>query len=63
MAPTILSSREFKDDPARARKVANRGPVIITNKGRPAYVLLTLGDYLRLVEDVAKLVHPPPSKG
>ncbi|MBI5939379.1 MAG: type II toxin-antitoxin system Phd/YefM family antitoxin [Caulobacterales bacterium] len=63
MAPTILSSREFKDDPAGARKVANRGPVIITDKGRPAYVLLTLGDYLRLVEDVAKLVHPPPSKG
>lgn len=49
MAPTTLSSREFKDDPAKARQAANRGPVIITERRRPAYVLLTIDDYRRLV--------------
>ena len=36
----ILTSREFNQDVARAKRAANEGPVIITDRGRPAYVLM-----------------------
>ena len=35
-----LTSREFNQDVARAKRAANAGPVIITDRGRPAYVLM-----------------------
>lgn len=38
---TTLSSREFNQDTSRAKKAAQEGPVIITDRGRPAHVLLT----------------------
>jgi len=48
MAQTTLSSREFNQDTSRAKKAAHRGPVIITDRGRPSHVLLTIEDYRRL---------------
>ena len=48
MAVTTLSSREFNQDTSGAKKAARRGPVFITNRGRPAHVLLTIEDYRRL---------------
>jgi prevent-host-death family protein len=48
MAVTTLTSREFNQDTGRAKKAAMRGPVIITDRGRPAHVLLTIDDYRRL---------------
>lgn len=48
MAVTTLSSREFNQDTSRAKKAARRGPVFITDRGRPAHVLLTIEDYRRL---------------
>jgi prevent-host-death family protein len=48
MAITTLSSREFNQDIGRAKKAATKGPVIITDRGRPAHVLLTIGDYQKL---------------
>jgi prevent-host-death family protein len=48
MAVTTLTSREFNQDTSRAKKAARRGPVFITNRGRPAHVLLTIEDYRRL---------------
>ena len=45
---TTLSSREFNQDTSRAKKAAAKGPVIITDRGRPAHVLLTIGDYQKL---------------
>ena len=44
----VLSSREFNQDVARAKRAANDGPVIITDRGRPAYVLMRHDDYQRL---------------
>ena len=44
----ILSSREFNQDIARAKRAANEGPVIITDRGRPAYVLMRHETYQRL---------------
>lgn len=48
MAVTKLTSREFNQDTGRAKKAARRGPVFITDRGRPAHVLLTIDDYQRL---------------
>jgi prevent-host-death family protein len=45
---TKISSREFNQDSARAKKAAKMGPVFITDRGKPAHVLLSIEDYLRL---------------
>ncbi len=48
MAITTLSSREFNQDTGRAKKAAKDGPVFITDRGRPAHVLLSIEEYLKL---------------
>ncbi len=48
MTITTLSSREFNQDASRAKKAANDGPVFITDRGKPAHVLLNIQDYQRL---------------
>jgi prevent-host-death family protein len=48
MAITTLTSREFNQDTSRAKKAAERGPVFITMRGRPAHVLLSIEEYRRL---------------
>lgn len=48
MRVTKLSSREFNQDVGRAKRAAKRGPVVITDRGEPAYVLLRHADYCRL---------------
>jgi prevent-host-death family protein len=45
--PTI-TSREFNQDVARAKRAAKEGPVIITDRGQPAYVLMRHETYRRL---------------
>jgi prevent-host-death family protein len=45
---TTLSSREFNQDTGRAKTASRNGPVFITDRGRPAHVLLTFEDYQRL---------------
>ncbi|MEX1164569.1 MAG: type II toxin-antitoxin system Phd/YefM family antitoxin [Nitriliruptor sp.] len=46
---TTISSREFNQDTSGAKKAAGRGPVYITDRGRPAHVLLAYEDYERLI--------------
>ncbi len=48
MAITTLSSREFNQDTSRAKKAARKGPVFITDRGRPAHVLLTIAEYQKI---------------
>ena len=48
MTVTTLTSREFNRNDARAKQAAKAGPVFITDRGRPAYVLLGIEDYRRL---------------
>ena len=48
MSMTTFSSREFNQDTSGAKKAAKRGPVIITDRGRPAHVLLSIEQYQRL---------------
>lgn len=56
MAVTTLSSREFNQDTSRAKQAAARGPVFITDRGRPAHVLLTIEDYQKLSGSQASIV-------
>lgn len=53
---TTLSSREFNHDASRAKKAAKDGPVFITDRGRPAHVLLSIEEYLRLTGGAASIV-------
>lgn len=43
--PTTLTSREFNHHTARAKRAAQEGPVFITDRGRPALVLMTIDAY------------------
>lgn len=43
---TIVSSREFNRDTAAAKRAAVHGPVTITDRGRPAFVLQTYEDFV-----------------
>jgi hypothetical protein len=49
MTTTQISSREFNQDTSGAKKAAERGPVYITDRGRPAHVLLTFDAYEALL--------------
>lgn len=49
MSMTTLSSREFNQDIGRAKRSADEGPVVITDRGTPAYVLLRHDAYRALV--------------
>ena len=46
---TQMSSREFNQDTSGAKKAAENGPVYITDRGRPAHVLMTFDAYEELV--------------
>ena len=48
MAMTTISSRELNQDTARAKRAARKGPVFITDRGRPAHVLLSIKQYEKL---------------
>ena len=48
MTITTLSSRELNQDVTRAKKATKGGPVFITDRGKPAHVLLSFADYQRL---------------
>lgn len=48
MTITTFSSRELNQDVTRAKKASQAGPVFITDRGKPAHVLLSIEDYQRL---------------
>ena len=56
MLITTLSSREFNQDSSRAKKAAQKGPVFITDRGRPAHVLLTIDQYRQLTGGATSLI-------
>lgn len=45
---TTLTSREFNQDLGRAKRAAEHGPVVVTDRGKPAHVLLSYEEYQRL---------------
>ncbi|MFA5664338.1 type II toxin-antitoxin system Phd/YefM family antitoxin [Castellaniella sp.] len=72
MTITTLSSRELNQDVTRAKKAAKSGPVFITDRGKPAHVLLSIEEYQRLTKqrrniadslampDIADIEFEPP---
>ena len=48
MPVTTVSSRAFNQDASGAKKASKGGPVFITDRGRPAYVLLSIEEYRKL---------------
>lgn len=56
MAATTVSSREFNQDTSGAKKAAAKGPVFITDRGRPAHVLLTFEQYQKLAGAEVNLI-------
>lgn len=48
MATTNLTSRELNHDVGRAKKAAEAGPVVITDRCRPSHVLMTYREFERL---------------
>ena len=48
MSIHTYSSRTFTRDVGAAKRAAAKGPVFITDRGRPAFALLKIEDYYRL---------------
>lgn len=78
MTITTISSRDFNQDVSQAKRAAEAGPVFITDRGRPAYVLLRHEAYRRLagesqsirqlldqpgIEDIEDIEFDPPRMG
>jgi prevent-host-death family protein len=62
MTIATLSSREFNQGTGRAKRAAKRGPVFITDRGRPTHVLLTIEEYRRITnkqENILELLAMP----
>lgn len=55
MPITTLSSREFNQAVSEAKKAATLGPVFITDRGRPAHVLMSMDLYQRLTGSHSKI--------
>jgi prevent-host-death family protein len=62
MHTTTISGQEFNRDASGARRAAKSGPVIITDRGRPAHVLLEIEQYQQLIggrKSIAELLAMP----
>jgi hypothetical protein len=44
---TVMTSREFNQDTARAKRAARKGPVFVTERGTVSHVLLTKAEFDR----------------
>jgi prevent-host-death family protein len=45
-----MTAREFNRDVSAAKRAAADGPVVITDRGKPAFVLLSVGEYQRITD-------------
>ena len=48
MSITTISCTALNRDIGKAKKAAQTGPVIITDRGNPAYVLMNIGQYRKV---------------
>lgn len=44
-----VTSREFGQNVSRSKHLAREGPLVITDRGEPAFVLLNIKDYRAIV--------------
>ena len=52
--PATFTAREYNQDASRVKRAAKDGPVIITERGKPAHVLMTMAAYERLASQRMK---------
>jgi len=55
MPITTMSSREFNQGASEAKRAANKGPVFITDRGRPAHVLMSIAHYRRMTGSQSRI--------
>lgn len=55
MVAMTLSSRDFNQAVSQAKRAANEGPVFITDRGKPAHVLMSIELYQRLTNNQQKI--------
>ncbi|UVS88317.1 type II toxin-antitoxin system Phd/YefM family antitoxin (plasmid) [Burkholderia glumae] len=48
MTTKTFTSRQFNQFVSEAKRAANDGPVLITDRGVPAYALLNIRDYYKM---------------
>ncbi len=53
---TTISSREFNQNLSAAKRAAESEPVFITDRGRPAHVLISIEQYRRLTGERGNIV-------
>lgn len=58
-----VTSREFNQNTSEAKRAAEKGPVFITDRGKPAHVLLSIDDYYRLAGKSMSLAQALEQKG
>jgi prevent-host-death family protein len=66
MMITTLTSRQFNQHASDAKRAADSGPVIITDRGRPAHVLMSYEEYQRITgsqQKIADLLAMPGVEG
>lgn len=56
MISKTVSSREFNQDSSGAKRAANEGPVFITDRGKPAHVLMSFELYQRMAAGPRNIV-------
>jgi prevent-host-death family protein len=65
MITTTMSSRAFNQDTGGAKSAAAKGPVVITDRGKPSHVLMTYADYRALIgtePSLADMIADPASE-
>lgn len=45
---SVVSARTFNQSPSKVKAMAEDGPVFVTDRGRPALVVLSIDDYERM---------------
>lgn len=58
----LITSREFNRDVSHAKRAALAEPVLITDRGQPTHVLMSMADYRRLTgegESILELLAMP----
>lgn len=62
---TTMTSRELNQDVSAAKRAARDGAVTITDRGEPAFVLMSIEDYRRLSErrSIAEILRMPDGSG
>ena len=60
----LLTSREFNRDVSLAKRAAQVEPVLVTDRGQPTHVLMSIAEYRRLTgegESILELLAMPES--